>query len=226
MNFGEIEWILVVHYGKTAHRATYGRLSGTTYTKDYIQLSRKPDFLAGLRTVFQPFADDGSSIPLVYKWPGGSAKGQLIPKSADRPHLTWETGNAPSPWRMLSAPTAGTSQTIVGDPSHNVAEDADREFDRLKTSGFGQPYLLAIKLRNEPNTLHLRVHVSNPSSDISWADINNAPPDIVDLANSTSQNSALSWKLYDANDDNVLYFDADVKANPWRVTKPKSIIGK
>ncbi|KGX48021.1 hypothetical protein Y043_6283 [Burkholderia pseudomallei MSHR2138] len=36
-----VEWVLVVYYGPSAHRATYGRLSNTKYTKDYIQLSRK-----------------------------------------------------------------------------------------------------------------------------------------------------------------------------------------
>ena len=32
-----IEWVLIIFYGPSAHRATYGRLGNTKYTKDYIQ---------------------------------------------------------------------------------------------------------------------------------------------------------------------------------------------
>ena len=36
-----VEWVLVIYYGPSAHRATYGRLGGTKYTKDYIQLTNE-----------------------------------------------------------------------------------------------------------------------------------------------------------------------------------------
>lgn len=47
-----VEWVLVIYYGPSAHRATYGRLGNTKYTKDYIQLSKKTDFLDAVRRLF------------------------------------------------------------------------------------------------------------------------------------------------------------------------------
>ena len=47
-----VEWVLTIFYGVSAHRATYGRLSDTKYTKDYIQLSRKPAFLSAIEQLF------------------------------------------------------------------------------------------------------------------------------------------------------------------------------
>jgi len=216
MSLHEVEWVLVIFYGKSAHRATYGRLAGTTYTKDYIQLSRKVDFIEGLQSTFPAFGSSGSSIPIVYKWPNGSAEGQLIRKSADRPHLAWATDNAPSPWRMNPTSSETTVETIPGNPSHKETSHADEEFDRLMASGFGQPYLIAVKLRDQADFLHLRVQVADPTPDFAWADINKSPQEVIDLANATSQTSALAWKLFDPTQEPVLFFDPNDKVSPWK----------
>jgi len=189
-----VEWVLAIYYGPSAHRATYGRLDGTKYTKDYIQLSRKPDFIDTLTTLFPVAGNGAGSVPLTYRWPTGMAPGELVFLSADRPHLKWETSlKAPKAWRMSLEASDATAETIPGNPSLSDPAAADEEFALLKNRGAGQPYLMAIKLRDEPRTLHLRVYLANPSEQYSWANLQLVPRNIQALIAKTSQNSALAW---------------------------------
>ncbi|MEW6688067.1 MAG: HNH endonuclease signature motif containing protein [Pseudomonadota bacterium] len=55
---------------------------------------------------------------------------------------------------------------------------------------------MAIKLRDEPRTLHLRAYLKNPAERFSWADIGLVPLEIQTLAARTSQRSALAWSLF------------------------------
>lgn len=198
MTFQPVEWVLVVYYGPSAHRATYGRLDGqdTRYTKDYIQLSRKSDFISAVSKLFPVAIEGAASVPLTYKWPQGTAPGQLILHSADRPHLAWETHRgAPKAWKMTSAPSDATAETIPGDPMHLDFTAAEWELNSLGSRGTGQPYLIAVKLRGESRTLHLRAYFANPSKDYDWANIQLVPQKIQDLALKTSQRSALAWSM-------------------------------
>jgi len=206
-----VEWVLVVYYGPSAHRATYGRLPGNKYTKDYIQLWKRTDFIDDLKAAF-PSLEGGPSVLITYRWPKGSAEGKVVRESADRPHLAWDTNQAPVPWRMLNDPTESTAQTIRGNPSRTNEQAADEEYNQLTSSGFGQPFLIAVKLQGEATTLHLRVQIENPENQFKWADLLNAPPVVRDLAASTSKNSTLAWRLFN---DGELYFDPDLKGNPW-----------
>jgi hypothetical protein len=210
----EVEWVLVVRYVISTHRATYGRLPGTTYTKDYIQLWRTPNFRHDLEAAFPALAS-APSFAITYKWPSGLAGGTIFKRSSDRPHLTWETRKgAPAPWKMLRHPTETSVETIRGDPSHLDAAPADSEFRQLTTSGFGEPYLIAVKLRDEPSTLHLRVQIAGPEPQFTWADLRNAPPEVRDLAAATSENRALAWRFF-TRGENAPRFDPDMKGNPW-----------
>lgn len=171
-----VEWILVIFYGPSAHRATYGRLGGTHYTKDYIQLSRKSEFIDALTNLF-PAPDGAVSFPLTYEWPTGSTPGEIVFRSADRPHLKWETSlGAPRAWRMSPVPTKASAETIPGDPTHLSFSGAEGELTLLKSRGAGQPYLMAIKLRDEPQKLHLRAYLANPNEHFTWADAQLTPP--------------------------------------------------
>lgn len=193
MAAGAVEWALVIFYGPSAHRATYGRLDGTKYTKDYIQLSRTEDFLESLTSLFPVDADHDGSVPLTYRWPSGQTDGALVFNSADRPHLKWETRlGAPRAWKMTPNPSEATEETIPGDPSHLESEEAERELAMLAGRGAGQPYLLAVKLREQPRTLHLRTYLKNPDQKFSWASLELAPPSIRELAEGTSRGSAIA----------------------------------
>tara|TARA_R110002110_G_C13453567_1_gene717322 strand:+ start:2580 stop:3935 length:1356 start_codon:yes stop_codon:yes gene_type:complete len=191
-----VEWVLVIFYGPSAHRATYGRLKGTKYTKDYIQLSKKDDFVSSITNLFPPASDGTESVPLTYKWPQDTTPGQIIFRSADRPHLAWETKlGAPKAWKMSSAPSEATAETIPGDPTHLASASAENELALLESRDAGQPYLMAIKLRDEPRTLHLRAYLESPGERYAWADLQLTPKEIQSLAANTSQNSALAWTI-------------------------------
>lgn len=194
-----VEWVLVIYYGPSAHRATYGRLDhqDTKYTKDYIQLSKKSEFRDALISLFPVPTKGAGSAPLTYKWPIGTAHGELIFRSADRPHLKWETNlGAPKAWKMSLTPSEATAETIPGDPSHLDFAAAEQELALLESRGAGQPYLMAIKLRDdEPGTLQLRAYLANPSEDYAWANVQITPQDIQTLVAKTSQQSALAWSI-------------------------------
>lgn len=217
MSMKFVEWVLVVRYEKSAHRATYGRFGKNNYTKDYIQLSRKQKFIDDLESAF-PTLKDGDVANITYKWPTGSADGKLFRRSADRPHLAWDTNSAPQPWRMHEQPTETSVETIRGDPSLRDDASADSEHDGLSLSDFGQPFLIASKLRGEFDTLHLRVVVENPDDEFVWADLNNAPIQIRELAAATSARTALAWRFFTAGDSPELFFNPDIKSEPWSDT--------
>jgi hypothetical protein len=192
-----IEWVLIIYYGPSAHRATYGRLGNTKYTKDYIQLSRKTEFLDALRRLFPVTAGETGTVPLTYKWPTGTTPGTLVFNSADRPHLKWETSlGAPKAWKMSLSPSDAVAETIPGDPSHLDFEAAENELAMLASRGAGQPYLMAIKLHDEPTTLHLRAYLDGSSDEYAWADLSIVPSIVQELAAKTSQESALAWKTF------------------------------
>lgn len=190
-----VEWVLAIFYGPSAHRATYGRdPGGTKYTKDYIQLSRTPEFLSAIGSLFP--TSGATTVPLTYKWPLGEAAGQLILHSADRPHLAWGTRQrAPLAWKMSLAPSDATAETIPGDPTHRDFAAAEKELTLLGSRGAGQPYLIAIKLRGESRTLHLRAYLAEASNAFAWADAKLLPQNIQNLLANTSQSSALQWAM-------------------------------
>jgi hypothetical protein len=196
-----VECVLVVYYNASAHRATYGRLHDergtTTYSKDYIQLSRKPEFLNAVKRMFPFTVDAGGTMPLTYEWPTGSTTGAFVLQSADRPHLKWETSlGAPSAWKMAPAPSEGVAETIPGDPTHTDFDAAEQELALLATRGAGQPYLVAVKLRDEPSTLHMRAYLDGADESFAWADLGQTPLDVRALAARTSSTSALAWSLF------------------------------
>lgn len=186
-----VEWVLVVYYGTAAHQPTYGRkVAKGGYSKDYIQLPPRADFLKEVKRIFGVHGGN-SSVPLTFKWPTGSTPGELVFRSSDRPHLKWETSlGAPQVWKMSLAPSESTAETIPGDPNHRDFDAAENEFTMLKIRGAGQPYLFVIKLRDQPNTLHLRVYLKSPGQSLAWADLGLVPEEVQALAAKTSRSRA------------------------------------
>ena len=193
-----VEWVLVVKYGVSAHRATYGRqVNSKRYSKDFIQLSRKREFLNTMADLFGVKRGFKGSVPLTYQWHAASATGKFAFKSADRPHLLWGTSlRAPQVWKMSPTPSESTDETIPGDPSHTKFADAENELKRIARRGGGRPFLLAIKLRDESAIFHLRVYLASPNDEYAWANIQLVPPDIQHLAKNIKQRPAFAWSTF------------------------------
>ena len=87
---------------------------------------------------------------------------------------------------MTLTPSDATPETITGDPSHLDFAHAENELAMLTIRGAGQPHLLAIKLRDEPRTLHLRAYLKNPTVGFAWADLGLVPQEVQSLAAKTT----------------------------------------
>lgn len=214
MSAQPVEWVLVVKYNSSAHRATYGRSvdSKKRYSKDYIQLSRSSEFVEALNHHF-PATAHGARVDLTYRWPGDSAPG-AFDFSSDRWHLKWETSlGTPKVWRMRVTPSENTAETLPGNPYFVKYADAENEFAQIGNRGAGQPYLIAVKLHGEPDILHLRVFLADPSAQYAWADIKNIPKEIQALAQATTEKKAIAYSSFDSGSG--LFFDPTRNHDAW-----------
>jgi len=220
MTARKVEWILVVRYLLSHHKAIYGRLTGQnikddSFSKDYIQLPKTPDFRADIEALFGANKIDGSTH-ILYKWClGGKAPGSIVFRSSDRPHLSWETNRSPLPWRMTETPTANGVETIPGEPSHQEVDLATAQFPLIKARGGGQPFLLAIKLQDEPDTLHLRAYLGDADKKYAWASTDLLPVEIQDLLATTSDRKAVAWARITADGGPPLWFDPTRNHDAW-----------
>ena len=165
----------VWYYGTSAQKATYGRFTeDTSYTKDYLQASGKCDEL--LAECFPGSSGDN----LTYRWPGGQQPGFLkVPN--DRHHVSWVTSQgAPPPWRLTPNPTAAGPGTLPGDPSAGSAAGANAALADYSAIGL-DAYLVAVKLVDESDTLHIRAYIKDPPPELAWADTTQLPLAIQEL---------------------------------------------
>lgn len=197
MNAKPVEAVFVIYYGLSAHKATYGRLEDNTYTKDYIQLPQDADFRESLAKLFPPAVPGEKKTTIEYQWPGGSSEGFIDFQSADRPHLAWPISGAPEPWKMTRSPSSTTPSSIPGDSDLTDPEAATEQLLKLQESGL-QPYLVAVKLKDEPNILHVRAYLAGTAPSLQFADVNVLPSRIRDLVKSASKNRIFKWGFFDS----------------------------
>jgi hypothetical protein len=169
-----VEAVWAWRFTEAPYKATYGRLPGTTYTKDYLQASGA--CASALDTALR--RSPGQKVQFSFEWPRGRRDGYLF-EAADyatngRLEIRWETNNSPEPWRLFRSTSATALKTIVGNPNHRTAAAADREFARL-TARNVDPWLLAVKLVGERNILHARAHLGNPPPSLSHASVKHLP---------------------------------------------------
>jgi hypothetical protein len=156
-----VEAVWVWRFTRAPYKATYGRLPGTTYTKDFLQAIG--ECAEALDDALQ--RGEGEAINLRFEWPGGSRDGSLF-EAADydengRLDLRWETDNSPDPWRLYPDDDENPVKTFPGDPTHRTEADANREFALFQARGL-DPWLVVVKLFGEPDVLHARAYLGNP----------------------------------------------------------------
>lgn len=190
-----VDAVWVWYFGTAAQKATYGRLGGG-YTKDYLQVSG--DCEERMVSRFPPNAGEGTQderANLTFRWPGGQAAG-FVKRSADRHHLSWGTiDGAPAPWKLTLNPSKAGPGTIPGNPDGTTAEEADQFLLELGEKNL-TAYLLAVKLRDEPDVLHIRAYIKDPGADLGFADTSFLPDAVQALtAKATRSNACASLLL-------------------------------
>lgn len=175
-----VEAVWVWRYSTAPFKAAYGRLPGTTYSKDFLQASG--DCASVLSDVFG--RSPGSTVELDILWPGGARKG-LIFEAADfasngRLNLRWETDHAPDPWRLFPEDDPNPIKTFPGDPHHTTSDAADEELAKLQARNL-DPWIVVVKLHGDPASLHARAYLGSPPPELAHSSTRNLPQQVQDL---------------------------------------------
>lgn len=170
-------------------KATYGRLPGTTYSKDFLQ-----PIGACARALEEAFRkQSGDRIDFQWVWPGGARDGLLF-EAADyadngRLDFRWETNNAPDPWKLYPAGDPSPLKTFIGDPTHTNTSDADKEFAAIEARG-EEPWLVIVKLQGEDRVLHARAYLTTPPPSLQHTSTSLLPQAVRDTMATTPSNRA------------------------------------
>ena len=178
-----VQAVLFAKYTSSNFKALYGRLPGsTTYTKDYIQIPESVS--TRLRPVL---GGNGTNVPVQYVWPGGTQPGHFS-WSTDRFHLRWETDTPPRPWKLGAVGTDPVA-SLPGNPALRTEAQADAQLSAIDNSGT-KPWLIAVKLADDGNRLHLRVYFENPPAALQDRNLSQLPQkvreEIANLGSSAS----------------------------------------
>lgn len=179
-----VDAVWIWRFNKSAFRATYGRFPGNTYSKDYLQAAGECGDL--LSQKFGVAVASQNSREIRFQWPGGSSDG-FVSYSADRFHVAWKYQDAPAPWKLSKNPSSNTDETIPGNPDHQDSTAADGELSVLESRNL-DAFLVAVKLHEEDDILHIRAFLGNAPHGMEWASIDRAPRRISEAARSMAQN--------------------------------------
>lgn len=167
-----VEAIWFYRYTKGPFRALYGRFGGTLYTKDFLQTSNEC-----LDTMTAAFGmPTGGQVSIEYQWPGGSSPGTIREASgsagARRIHLAWPTNQKPVPWTLTTSPDP--LRAIPGDPSKTTEAAAEDVLRNLENENL-DPWIVGVKLADEPGVMHVRSYLGRPPAGYESAGVSNLP---------------------------------------------------
>lgn len=99
---------------------------------------------------------------------------------------------------MNATPTSIGPETIPGDPTCTTSKQADDQLDALAELGI-QPYLVAVKLKDQPNALHVRVYVDNPPPNYAFASTEQLPTQVQGLVEIATATRNFRWLAVDSH---------------------------
>ena len=175
-------------YSVSVFKATYGRVAGgSTYSKDYLQASG--ECAVSLERMLAKDVNT-QETDVQFVWPGAVRAGKLF-RAADyaangRMNLRWPKDDAPTPWRLVDAPSASTAEVLPGTPSRRATEgEADAEWERLNARGL-DPFVFVVLLNDGTSDLHVRMYLASPSLGLEHAALANLPQSLQALASKTT----------------------------------------
>lgn len=176
MTWHHVEAVWVFKYSESHFKAIYGRRfpggGSSSFSKDFLQISGecREEFERVIGRGLVP----GDEVEFRYRWPDGEMKGK-IRHTSDRLSLRWPTsGSAPAPWRLALAITPNHLETFEGNPNLPSAQDAEAEWKRFEATN-QEPWLVVVKLADEPDALHLRAYLGRPLPHLDHASTNQLP---------------------------------------------------
>jgi 5-methylcytosine-specific restriction protein B len=159
-----VEAVAFWRYTGSVFKAVYGRLGSVGgYTKQYLQVS------GDAKTVLDRVLHRGSlpSIKIEWLWPGGSLQADWQEKSSGsdrRGQLDIRVASTTVlPFMVGDIHLGDPAVTFPGDPNKATAADADIELDNLLKLDL-DPWILAVKLRDQPGVLHARAYLGRPQA--------------------------------------------------------------
>ena len=163
-----VEAVWVWFYGGSTQKWTYGRFGTDGFTKDHLQIPTEA--AAPIQSLYGLTATKNQSHGLELKWPKGAPLKGSFWFSSGRFVLRWERPSggstpwsSPEPWRMVPKPAPSLPSPLEGDGKATNAIDAQAaisDYDRTGTKA----YLVAVKLIDDDNDLHIRTYIKEPSS--------------------------------------------------------------
>lgn len=161
-----VEAVWLWAYVGSAQKWTYGRYAADGFTKDNLQVPTAAGSL--LSSVFDYAGRPKSTHDLNLRWVGGSTPG-WISWSSNRYNLHWKSENrAPAPWRLTPSPTEAGPGVLPGTPDEAALADAQAALAAYNALGV-DGYLVAVKLVDEPDVLHVRAYIGNPPTGQEYA---------------------------------------------------------
>lgn len=184
-----VEAVWVWYYGGSNQKWTYGRFAGDGFTKDHLQINSEA---AGpVQSIYGLASAPGEKHELQLRWPnGGELRGRFM-FSAGRFVLRWDRPpaptktpwSAPEPWRMVPDPNDQSVSPLPGNGDATTAADALAAIEAFNKGGH-RAYLVAVKLKSEPDVLHVRAYLKNPAPGLEFASTDGLPRAVQRLVDS------------------------------------------
>lgn len=182
-----VEAVWLWAYVGSAQKWTYGRYAADGFTKDNLQVPTAAGTL--LSSVFGYVGRPRTTHDLTLRWVGGSTPG-WISWSSNRYNLHWKSENrAPDPWRLTLSPTEAGPGVLPGTPDGGTLEDAQAALAAFNALGL-DGHLVAVKLVDETDVLHVRAYIGNPPTGQEYASTDLLPPPVKALTAQVGPNQS------------------------------------
>ena len=183
-----VEAVWVWYYGGSTQKWTYGRFGNSGFTKDHLQINAEA--AEPITAIYGLTAAQAQKHDLRLLWPnGGELNGRFMFSSGRScsggtgSQVPSKPGASPAPWRMVPTVDSQSVSPLEGDGEAVTATAAE-----LAIEGFNgtdtHAYLVAVKLKNDDDALHVRTYIKPPAAGLEFASTDLLPRSVQQLVDS------------------------------------------